>query len=108
MGFWRKIFKSRNQKRMNKNLPKCSTCGRIIFRQTTSIANDIRRSGGVVVGGTSLDSSMYECTICTTCGSVFCLSCQRPVPDTCPKCGKSKLRPGFADLIQKYYKGELL
>jgi hypothetical protein len=31
--------------------PKCSICGRIITMQATSIAEDIRRSGGVAIGG---------------------------------------------------------
>jgi hypothetical protein len=85
--------------------PKCSICGRIITMQATSIAEDIRRSGGVAIGGSSLGSPMYACTICPACGSAFCLSCQRPSPDPCPKCGKSNLRPGFADLVHKYYRG---
>lgn len=85
--------------------PKCSLCGRIIPRQASSIAEDIRRRGGVAIGGASLDVPMYECTICQACGSAFCLACQRPRPDPCPKCGKSNLSPGFADLVHKYYKG---
>jgi hypothetical protein len=83
---------------------KCSKCGRIIPISKTSISDDIRRGGGVVIGGGSLDTPMYQCTICESCGSVFCDSCQRPSPDPCPQCGKSNLRPGFADLVQKYYK----
>jgi hypothetical protein len=84
--------------------PKCSICGRVIPMQGSSIAEDIRRSGGMVIGGSSLNMRMYKCTICTACGSVFCLSCQRPKPDICPKCGKSNLRPGFVDLVYKYYR----
>jgi len=85
---------------------KCAMCGKIIIKTATSIADDVRRRGGVVIGGpSSLNSRMYKCTICPACGSAFCLSCQRPSPDPCPKCGKSNLRPGFADLVHKYYKG---
>jgi len=84
---------------------KCSKCGKIIGQLPTTIAEDIRRGGGTVVGGNSLDMPMYKCTICPGCGSVFCDSCQRPSPDPCPKCGKSNLRPGFADLVMQYYKG---
>ena len=84
---------------------RCSKCGKIIGQLATSIAEDIRRGGGVIIGGGgSLDTPMYQCTICESCGSAFCDSCQRPSPDPCPKCGKSNLRPGFADLMQKYYK----
>jgi len=83
---------------------RCSKCGKIIGQSPTSIAEDIRRGGGVIIGGDSLDMPMYQCTICESCGSAFCDSCQRPNPDPCPKCGKSNLRPGFADLVQKYYK----
>ena len=84
---------------------RCSKCGKIIGQLATSIAEDIRRGGGVIIGGGgSLDTPMYQCTICESCGSVFCDICQRPSPDPCPKCGKSNLKPGFADLVQKYYK----
>ena len=83
---------------------RCSKCGKIIGQLATSIAEDIRRGGGVVIGGDSLDVPMYQCTICESCGSVFCDICQRPSPDPCSKCGKGNLSPGFADLIQKYYK----
>ena len=89
---------------MKKGEIRCSKCRKIIGQLSTSIAEDIRRGGGVVIGGDSLDVPMYQCTICESCGSVFCDSCQRPSPDPCPKCGKSNLRPGFADLVQKYYK----
>ena len=84
---------------------KCSKCGMVIGQLPTTIAEDIRRGGGTVIGGNSLDIPMYECTICPGCGSAFCLSCQRPASDPCPKCGKSNLSPGFADLVMKYYKG---
>jgi len=97
--FRRNVAKKKTEKEI-----KCSKCGRIIPTSKTSIADDIRLGGGIVVGGTSLDSAMYECTICPSCGSAFCLSCQRPTSDPCPKCGKSNLSPGFADLVQKYYK----
>ena len=84
---------------------RCSKCGKIIGQLATSITDDIRRGGGVIIGGGgSLDTPMYQCTICESCGSAFCDSCQRPSPDPCPKCGKSNLEPGFADLVQKYYK----
>jgi len=83
---------------------RCSKCGKIIGQLSTTIGEDIRRGGGVVIGGGSLDIPMYQCTICESCGSAFCDICQRPNPDPCPKCGKSNLRPGFADLVQKYYK----
>ena len=70
----------------------------------TSITEDIRSGGGVVIGGGgSIDMPMYQCTICESCGSAFCNNCQRPSPDPCPKCGKSNLKPGFADLVHKYY-----
>ena len=84
---------------------KCSKCGNIIGQLPTTIAEDIRRGGGTVIGGNSLDIPMYKCTICPGCGSAFCLSCQKPTADPCPKCGKSNLSPGFADLVMKYYKG---
>jgi len=83
---------------------KCSKCGKIIGQLATSIAEDIRRGGGVVIGAGSLNVPMYQCTICKSCGSVFCDICQRPSPDPCPKFGKSNLKPGFADLVQEYYK----
>jgi len=90
---------------MKKKEIRCSKCGKIIGQLATSIAEDIRRGGGVIIGGGgSLDTPMYQCTICESCGSVFCDICQKPSPDPCPKCGKSNLKPGFADLIQKYYK----
>ena len=88
---------------MKKKEISCSKCGKIIGQLSTTIGDDIRRGGGVVIGGDSLDVPMYQCTICESCGSVFCDICQRPSPDPCPKCGKSNLSPGFADLVQKYY-----
>jgi hypothetical protein len=91
-------------KRVASSVPKCAICGKIITRQADSIADNILLSGGVVGGGSSLNSSMYNGTICPACGSAFCLSCQRPSPDICPKCGQAKLRPAFADLMQKYYR----
>ena len=84
---------------------KCSKCGKIIGQLPTTIAEDIRRGGGTVIGGNSLDVPLYKCTICPGCGSAFCDTCQRPGPDLCPQCGKSNLRPGFADLVMQYYKG---
>jgi len=77
---------------------------KIIGQLPTSIGEDIKRGGGMIIGGGSLDMPMYQCTICESYGSVFCDSCQRPSPGLCPKCVKSNLRPGFADLVQKYYK----
>ena len=94
----------REMHEMEKKEIRCSKCGKIIAQLATTIGDDIRRGGGVVIGGDSLDVPMYQCTICESCGSAFCDSCQRPNPDPCPKCGKSNLRPGFADLVQKYYK----
>jgi len=84
---------------------KCGMCGKVIAKTATSIADDIRRGGGIVIGGSGLEGEMYKCTICPACGSAFCLDCQRPSPDPCPKCSKGELRPGFADLVQRYYKG---
>ena len=98
----RNIAKKKTEKEI-----KCSKCGRIISISKTLIADDIRRGGGavVVIGDEgSLDTPMCQCTICESCGSVFCDFCQRPSPGPCPKCGKGNLRPGFADLVQKYYK----
>jgi len=98
-------FKKNLDKKAEKDV-RCSKCGRKIDTTKTSIADDLKRGGRlvVVVGEASLSSVMYKCTICQSCGSAFCLSCQRPAPDPCPKCGKSNLSPGFADLVQKYYK----
>jgi len=94
-----------SEKGMVEGGPKCSICGRIITRHSTSIAEDIRRRGGVVVGEPSLlDSAMYKCTVCPACGSAFCLECQKPRADPCPKCGESNLQPGFADLVHRYYR----
>ena len=101
------LYKRNIAKKKTAKEIKCSKCGRIIHTQKTSIADDIRRGGGAVVvigDGGSIDTPMYQCTICESCGSVFCDICQRPSPDPCPKCGKSNLQPGFADLVQKYYK----
>lgn len=61
---------------------KCSKCGNIIGQLPTTIAEDIRRGGGMVIGGNSLDIPMYKCTICPGCGSAFCLSCHRDQPLT--------------------------
>ena len=89
---------------MKKGEIRCYKCGKIIGQLSTTIGEDIRHGGGAVIGGGSLDMPMYQCTICESCGSAFCDSCQRPSPDPCPKCGKSNLSPGFADLVQKYYR----
>jgi len=97
------LFKRGAEKKSERDV-RCSKCGGKIETTRTSIAEDLRRRGVLVAGEPSLSSVMYKCTICQACGSVFCLSCQRPAPDPCPKCGKSNLSPGFADLVQKYYK----
>ncbi len=81
-------------------LPKCSSCGRDIPPMETTIAEDIRRGGGVVVGRGALDQVLYKGTICRNCGRMYCLSCHdfKTKGYRCPNCG-SALSPLFADYI---------
>lgn len=83
--------------------PKCSICGEPI---SMMLPEEIRRSGFTKSWDpVALGSPIYNCTICPACGSAFCLNCQRPSPDPCPKCGLRKLLPGVIDFVDEYYKG---
>lgn len=81
--------------------PRCSSCGREIPPTETTIGQDIRRGGGMIVGGGGLDQTLYEGTICRSCGRMYCLSCHdfSKKGYNCPSCG-SGLSPLFADYLR--------
>ena len=81
--------------------PFCSVCGKLIPAMGTTIADDIRARGGVVVGGTGLDETLYDGLICRNCGKIYCSNCEqaRAKNHICPSCSSS-LTPLFADYLR--------
>ncbi len=85
-----------------KTLPKCSVCGKEIQPKQGTIGQDIHQRGGVVVGGTGLDETLYRGTICRSCGRLYCMDCHDFTQKgyNCPNCGQS-ISPLFADYLPK-------
>ncbi len=81
--------------------PKCSACAKIIPALKSTIAGDIRASGGMVVGGAGLDETLYDGVICRNCGKIFCSDCQRLKIKNlvCPVCS-NPVSPLFADYLR--------
>jgi len=83
---------------------KCSRCPNKASEVSDSITYGFWDTGAFGDIG-SIAGVMCDCTICPACGRLFCRSCQRPVPDPCPECGRSSLKPGFGHLLAQYYRG---
>jgi len=103
MGIVDRLFgrkKPSTTSRPTTRLPRCSSCGGEIPPTATTIGEDIRRGGGVTVGR-GLDQTLYEGTICRSCGRIYCLSCHdfSMKGYNCPSCG-SGLSPLFADYLR--------
>jgi len=100
MSFFKNLF---GKKKQSANLPKCSSCGKDIPPTESTVGQDIRRSGGVIVGGagTGLDEILYKGTICRSCGRINCLSCHdfNKKGFKCPNCGSS-ISPLYADYLR--------
>lgn len=78
--------------------PRCFLCGGVINPSPSTIADDIRASGGLVIssGAVDLHSVLYMGTICKGCGKTYCLSCHDFTEKgcDCPACGAA-LAPLF-------------
>lgn len=83
---------------------KCSRCPNVAREVTDPIIYGFWHTGAFGDIG-SITGVMCDCTICPACGRAFCRSCQRPMPDPCPECGGSSLKPGFGHLLAQYYRG---
>ena len=93
-------FSAGFNKRISKE-PMCSQCGKSIPAFNRTIADDIRSSGGMVIGGTGLDEKLYDGVICRKCGTIFCSDCEHAKIKNliCPLCS-NHVSPLFADYLR--------